>query len=77
MLINKNLTKGDTWNARQAIFEIHILPFSRIWVYQSKQGLPMKYIVKARRGSETSVPSNIAFINCGGVVPPVDNFFLI
>lgn len=27
--------------------------------------------VKARRGTETSAPSNIAFINGGGVVPPV------
>lgn len=34
-------------------------------------GLPIKYIVKARRGNETSGPSNIAFINAGGIAPPV------
>ena len=34
-------------------------------------GLPIQYIVKARKGSETSGPSNIAIVNAGGVVPPV------
>ena len=34
-------------------------------------GLPIKYIVKARRSGETSGPSNIAYINAGGVVTPV------
>ncbi|MCX6153193.1 MAG: hypothetical protein NT007_03425 [Candidatus Kapabacteria bacterium] len=34
-------------------------------------GLPIQYIVKARKGSETSGASNIAVVNAGGVVPPV------
>lgn len=33
-------------------------------------GSPIQYWVKARKGSETSGPSNIAVVNSGGVVPP-------
>lgn len=33
-------------------------------------GIPIQYWVKARKGSETSHPSNIAVINTGGIVPP-------
>ena len=32
-------------------------------------GLPIQYIVKARKGSETSGASNIAVVNAGGVAP--------
>ena len=40
------------------------------FIFHFRLGLPIQYIVKARKSSETSGACNIADVNSGGVVPP-------